>query len=359
MVLDLNGFTFQRDFQTASPATTDGYTIVSSTPGGVWRQRRFYPMVANVVIGAGVTIEIFGTYQNNLNGTWSPTSTFLVSGSNITATVNTLPAAGVGNLVIGKSSANGPTTMLSFQSQPLSVVQGDVTINSYVGAVGGDASDFKFDVNNAINMDLRVGGNFTDTATDNSSYDGAPTNSRRRTITFNGGAGTQRTVSIGRTGLVNDFAVGDSSGGAGNVMLDQDLTTTSRFTLRGNSILNVSTQTLTAGEFVGQSGMTLEYSFGAGDGLIDVNGLLTLPSSMTIDVTALGGPLAMNHVLFMFDSYSGPTSFENWTFSGDVLPGWSAELSGNSILLVPEPTAACLLLSLLPLVYRRHTGSVR
>ncbi|MEX0775818.1 MAG: PEP-CTERM sorting domain-containing protein [Phycisphaeraceae bacterium] len=387
MVLDLNGFTYSRGGNTHKQnlnagAATQGFTILSTTPGGIYRQAILAFMSDSMVIGAGVTIKTFSGFLNQLAGTWDDSSTYWSAG-NYTGTGGTktnltaFSADGTGsiaNLIIGDAaSANiNYTEMLASQSGAGGRIRGNVTINTYVGATGGAASRLVFTGNadtTAVPYNLIVGGNWTDAATDATGYEGAakfldddgvgpnPSQWFRRTITFNGSPVTERTISIQRTALVNDFAVGVDATDKGNILLVNDLSTAGRFLVRADSHLNVDDQTLAATTFISDEGAIYSYIAGATDaGVINVAGA---NADGTVGVLTLAGfdlNVDLNQdwvdgtdlILFTYASLNGtPTLLTNpnsYSFSFDELAydGGTVRLT-NVVALIPEPATMGLM----------------
>ncbi len=404
MVLDLNGHTYLRGttFGANFTAGTGGMTLLSTVAGGVFQQKNFGQMSDAIVVGDGVTLKSTGAAANGLKGTWSDTATFWAASNTTgattatTSTVTTFSADGtgsIGNMTIGDADASFSTyvAMLGGQTGP-GQIRGNVAINSFVGATGGAASTLVFAStydNAAVTANLYVGGNWTDAGSDATGYAGAaklldddgvgpnPSQWYRRTITFIGDPGSARTVSIGRTALVNDFAVGSAdltynagtptepdyrtvTGTTGHVVLGQDLTTTGQFIVREGSTLDVALMTLTASRVIIEDGAIIALTDdGAVDsGLIAASGTNAdggigelLLNGLTLNVVNGANWTSDEHDLVLF-TYAGSLIGTPVLTLGDVPMGFSYDellTDGGSVRLtnvtaVPEPATIGLLL---------------
>ena len=83
-----------------------------------------------------------------------------------------------------------------------------------------------------------------------------------------------------------------------------------------------------------------EYLDGTGD-LVDVNGMLTLPSTATVEVSGSGAPPS-TLVLFTADALDGATDLSGWTVNG--LKDGKAQIQGTSVTLktAPAGTLMCI-----------------
>jgi hypothetical protein len=197
-----------------------------------------------------------------------------------TATNTSAVRADIGGLQIGLSG--GPTVTQNFNaSSPNYTVQSDVTIYAETGSTAANFTLYP----NPVFM-VSVGGNFIDHGAANAA------GYRDGTLAFYGSPVTPRTVSIARS-LTNNFRIGDNgadTGGLpgnvpsnGNIILAHDLTTadvafvnpetstdpvTGLVTVRSGSTVNLDTFTLTARQIVGETGITLGYTFGSDPGLV-------------------------------------------------------------------------------------------
>ena len=323
MVIDLNGHTFRRRYTSVAVQDTggSGYAMITSASGGTWQAGRLYQMPANAVIGAGVIVLGDSTSRDYVNGIWDPTSIYWVTPNGRKDCYEIRAPAGVGHLIIGDTNNAYSTTMSVFRTLTTGRVHGNLTINTYSGATDGDASDLIFNTNMAATWftKLLVGGNFIDAATDASGYGGNTRGSTGRdSIAFNGSPATARTVSIGRSGLQNDFYVGVDASDTGHIVLEKDLTTSGRFQVNTGSTLDVADKTITLhevaattpaqdGAFTVQEGATLAFEVGTlAAGTINCVDLTLGNYTLDLDVNA-SGP-SSDLVLF---TYSGTLSSAN------------------------------------------------
>jgi hypothetical protein len=362
LVLDLNGHVLNYSVIGAFPTINGPMTITSGVSGGVVKHTVSSGGLtapaswSGLVVGPNVTYQFEGATANKIlnlatAGTWDENSTLLINYNTNPLWVRALPTTGVGNLVLGDPSLTTKAAVMDFGlSQTVAIVKRDVTINTFTGATGGAAADFKFTTTNSV-VDLRVGGNWTDAGTDATGYNSVAQGSNRKVITFNGGAVTERTVSIGRTGLLNDFAVGDSTGVAGYVKLAKDLTTTGFFTVRAGSRLNLDDQTLTVAKFTGTAGMTLDFAVSDADsGIVNVTGVLpsgnlVLPN-FTLNLTNIGTWTNGNNlVLFTYagTQIAAPTvTYDTELYSFDSVMTDGGQVYLTNFALIPEPATLVL-----------------
>lgn len=354
MVLDLGSHTFDA---ASDPGFTGsgGITILADAGGGTFASRTIAYGSDLSVTGANVTlVSKVGGSPNILRGTFHETTTFQVLGLNnamflVTATANTFANA-PGQLIVGNGTTATSLRMNLASTSASLQIRGDVSVT--------DNATILFANNNTSNQ-IRVGGNFTDLNTTGTyTIDGS-----NNAIIFNGSPSSAREVDIRRPDVETRFEVGRSDTDFGWIRLEHDLTTLGSFLVRENSTFDLATHTLTADTFTAQSDGSLAFSFGgAGNGLVAVDGLLTLPVNLGIDITAIGGPITNPVTLFTFGTYSGPSDFSTWTLTGDLPDGWNAALVGDSIMLVPEPSAIALLAAgagLLALRRFRRTSATR
>jgi hypothetical protein len=385
VVIDLNGHTLaNKGLYELVAAVNNGFTITTSAAGGKLKFDVDFNMQAaqqagwnKAVIGSGVTAETYGGVR--MRGSWDANTTVkILANPNGTGYGGIWGnPGGIGNLVIGDSSSSinakvvvggliNSNTLTSYVADPsldvggyynLNVVKGDVTINNdsngnaaiFLFATGASTGGFNTTYFDRA-MDFRVGGNWTDQGTGAIGYGGNVANTQRQTITFNGGAVTERTVSIQRQSIITDFAVGDSTGIAGRVKLLNDLKTTGWFTLRGTSRLNLDDKTLDAGKFIGTAGMTLDLTFSDADsGIVNVTTAdgLTLPD-FTLNLTQ-GGSWTDGNDLVLF-TYTGTqiaapvltlgTVPVNFTYDALMTDGGQVYLTNVSF--VPEPSTMVL-----------------
>lgn len=360
-VIDLNGHNFTMTSNVGNIDQAINFTI---TGGGIYSTYQFYQSSGASIIGAGVTVKITATGNvNYISGvaTWDNTSTLHYSANNAAAVTlyhSWVASSALGNLVVGDHT-NTVASSLKLSSTHIGdglYVKGNVT--SLTNEVGGGA---KLEISTGK---MNVGGNFIDEGTDAHSYGTG-------TIFFNGGAATERTLSTGRSGLTTSFQVGRVAAEAGNVALGQDLTTTGKFTVRRESLLNVEDFTLQAANIDLNGGTstasikpTISFTFGlTNSGLIYATNTLTLGfATLNISYDGAGWVGTNNIELFRFGTLSaGPLTnlALNFIAPGDFSHGGLQQV-GNSIYLmnvIPEPSSALLLLmGVAFLLYRRKRG---
>src|SRR5690606_28761225 len=122
---------------------------------------------------------------------------------------------------------------------------------------------------------VTVGGDFTDLEMSSADYNyfGGDSATNFGNFVFNGGAATQRTLTVNRTGITRtSFHVGLDAANPGNVRLGADLATQSNFIVRENALFDTADFTVTAGTVVVEDGAVLTYSFSDADtGLISAS----------------------------------------------------------------------------------------
>jgi hypothetical protein len=293
LVLDLNGHTFAPSDLVVNKGAK-GITITSSAPGAVYRTYGMHLAGAawtDSKVGPGITFEATSVKGINnlifLGGEWDQSNTLRVlttANDGKPGYLRALPKDGIGNLIVGDPDSEIPAAIeqVGYQQGVMKVIH-DVTLNA---SSTGEAAKFEFRVENFA-VDLRVGGNFTDAATDASGY--GPQTERRKCISFDGGAESARTVSIGRTGIATDFSVGAVKGNPGHIRLDRDLTTTGFVHILAGSRLDLVTHTLTAARLNTFPGFALDLTCGETTGVIHVtqeNGLKL--AAFTLNLTKAG-----------------------------------------------------------------------
>jgi hypothetical protein len=351
LVLDLNGHVYNITTG-ALPVINGPMTITSSAAGGVIK----HSLAGNLVVPAGwsglkvgpnVTLQAEGTVAGKsiamaTAGTWDESTTLYISGTATAGVqINSLPTAGIGNLIVGDSTKVNAANLTSVgTSQALMIVKRDVTLNPSSSNV---AAGFAFALDTT---EIRVGGNWTDTGVSTAGY-----GTKKGVITFNGGAVTPHTVSIDRTGLITNFNVGDSLGVAGYLQLAKDLTTTGTFLVRGNSRLDVNDQTLAVSKFTGTAGMTLDFAFSDADsGIVNVTGVLgsgnlVLPS-FTLNLTNIGTWTNGNNlVLFTYagTQIAAPTiTYDTALYSFGSVMTDGGQVYLTNFTFIPEPATLVL-----------------
>ncbi|MEO6848458.1 MAG: hypothetical protein ABI254_14485, partial [Chthoniobacterales bacterium] len=223
---------------------------------------------------------------------------------------------------------------------------GNFTINSYTTATGGDASSFTFNASGNI---LKVAGNFTDAATNNTDYGVGLIGSTTAggNIMFNGGAATLKQVSIGRTGLTTNFSVGDAATAAGDIQLLKNLTTTGTLSVLGTSTLDVVNHTMLAAATTFSSGATLDLTFGSTNGLVSASNL-TL-NSFNLVLANSGLWAGTNLTLFTYTgTLTGTPSLASFNAPGGFTYGSLINDTGTKTIYlsvgpVPEPSSVALI----------------
>ena len=159
----------------------------------------------------------------------------------------------------------------------------------------------------------------------------------------------------GITSEQGNYVVSDGAalGGTGTIGLAADMSVTVDLNARlapGNSA-----DTLTVdGNMIFSDGAIYDwqYDIGVAD-LVDVNGVLTLGTIATVNVQQLNGAsLPGTLTLFTADALAGATSLSGWTVNG--LPGYTAAIDGNNVILLPEPATMAILAFGICAVLRRR-----
>ncbi|MEO6848619.1 MAG: PEP-CTERM sorting domain-containing protein, partial [Chthoniobacterales bacterium] len=265
------------------------------------------------------------------------------------------PATAVGNVIIG-SAANGNLTYFNTSNAATYRIGGDFTLNK--GTTANQDGYISF---GASNTKVYVGGNFTDVggSATSSQPDYVTTGGGSGLLAFNGGAGTQKSVSIGRTGLTNNFAVGESATIFGNIGLAKNLATTGSFTMYRGSRLNVAALTLTAGSLnladdAGGNHLTIADTFGTTNGLITTSGNLSLNTfNLELNFDGTSWTNGSNLLLFHYGgTFTGTLALGTITYNGPgtITSAGTLLNSGGNIYLqgvsvVPEPSVAFLLMA--------------
>ncbi|MEO6846922.1 MAG: hypothetical protein ABI443_05630, partial [Chthoniobacterales bacterium] len=352
MVFDVNGSTldfssipysdaFAKYFTVKSTKADGSGTIKLGQIGGAWR----------IAVQNNVTLNITGAAGNTFTSTtFSAGSTLWMSAAGNSGLNGATGTGTFGNLIVG-NSANANLTNLTLYQNTTFRVGGNLTLNK--GTTANQDSTLTFG-NNLVY--LYVGGNFTDVggSANSTVQNYVTTGGGSALIGFNGGAATQRTVSIGRTGLTNNFVVGENITTPGNIGLAKNLATTGSFTMYRGSRLNVAAFTLTAGSLiladdaVGNH-LTIADTFGTTNGLITTSGNLSLNTfnlELTFDGTSWtnGSNLLLFHYGGTFTgtlalgtiTYNGPGTI---TSLGTLLnSGGNIYLQGVNVTPVPEPS---------------------
>ncbi len=335
LVIDLNGYTFRAEnYSNGLSSQSSNFTI---TGGGTYEVSRWYYGGAGggITVGDNTIIKIAGAFQNSQYQyftQWSPSSTFWYATDNATFTVNynTIEGAGgaYGNIKIGsETNTNASAIQFNYDSRVVNNVE-------ILGVMGGGGASAKLDIQNKT---MTIGGSFIDHGTDTFSYGSG-------TIRFNGGNGTERTLSTGRVGIETSFQIGENAANTANIGLGKDLTTTGNFTVLKESILNIKDFTLSANNVNIQSsgGIASAISFAFGDsesGLIDATGTLTL-NLATLNVAYTGGAWTNGDdlTLFEFASLSGTPSLtinaQGFTYDNVVVDTNAIYLTN---VVIPEP----------------------
>ena len=362
LVIDLNGHTLT----TKNAILMNNFTLQTSQVGG--------ELTANTpnfgsgaVIGADVTVH--QTVQSTFvpNGTWDATSTLVLTP--VAAPTNRASLifnnALIGNLVVGEDGSS-TAYLFDFNAGFAFSTQGDVTIHSPAGST---AQNLVFKSSGTLAAaTLAVRGDFVDHGAANAANYGNP-GSLTGTLAFFGDPGTPSTVSIARQ-LENNFRVGDKGtdpGGLpgnapsnGNVLLDQDLTTTGSFLVRDGSALDLADHVLRSGDLTLESGSSLSYTLGSDLGLIEVGGSVSVGGLLFLDTSGLS--MDLNSIVLIdndgTDAISGtfanaPPGTLFSTPSGTYRLVY--DFRGNDLALVPEPAALGLLGLGGLLVLRRRT----
>ncbi|MEO6846580.1 MAG: hypothetical protein ABI254_04930, partial [Chthoniobacterales bacterium] len=275
LVFDLNGNTLGLKGYGGGA----GYFTIASTAGGGGGTAQFN-QILNTTHGSvqnNTTLQLTGAGSQSFTGfTFSAGSTLWVSQVGNTF-ISGFPTLGIGNLTIG-SSTNSTLSYFTNSNSTTYRVTGNVTLNK-----GTTANQDSYITFGAADTKIYVGGNFTDVGGSGASTvtDYATTGGGSGLLAFNGGAGSQKSVSIGRTGLTNNFQVGESATIFGNIGLAKSLTTTGTFKMFRGSRLNVAALTLTAGSLnladdAGGNHLTIADTFGTTNGLITTSGNLSL-----------------------------------------------------------------------------------
>ncbi|MEO8206028.1 MAG: hypothetical protein ABI615_07590, partial [Chthoniobacterales bacterium] len=313
LTLDLNGHNFSAIALQSTNNYGNGTTLPSTlsmvikstgNAGGTFITQNYTGAAIDIQNNVTMQIHANGTiYATSLsynltNTTFSNDSTLQFVGGNTAAypnaallivTQSPTTSQSFGTLTIG-DAVTGHYTDVAMHSNinaggvHTAVVRGDMSL------VGGKVT-FSLGYNYQSINNLKVGGNFTDEGGGNSTYSvSAGTNN---VITFNGGAGTQKTVSINRTidtagvsanARHTDFTVGDATS-AGNIKLVNPSTTvgalytSGSMTVYNGSKLNLDHSTTTgnvaslkAGSIIigatstGGSAATIATSFGTNSG---------------------------------------------------------------------------------------------
>lgn len=358
--------------------SSSGGTLTNDTWGGASYTAPFVNLQGNasvrVQLGGGSTIYASGT-------TFSSGSTFIVAGgagapgTGVNFYANTANA--LGNLVFG-DTVGGKYTDMVWQA---AAGGSTATVRGNFGLLGGKVN-MALGQYSAYVSTVKIGGNFTDEGGSVQSYNGYTPGygSNQLKFSMNGGAGTERTLSINRTlnyvsgdsgvHLVSNFEVGDGTT-AGNVKLVNPsatvgaLYTAGSMTVYAGSRLNLDHSTTTdnvaslrAGSIIMGTGATLALSFGTNSGFavsdatLGGTGNLTL-NSFNLELNYDGTSWTNGTDLILF-TYTGaltgtPTlgtvTFNNTTTGtyGFSATGGVVKLTGLTFATVPEPSAALLI----------------
>ncbi|MEO6846728.1 MAG: hypothetical protein ABI443_04800 [Chthoniobacterales bacterium] len=211
-----------------SGSTTTYFTVKSSASdgGGTYIMNQALAAI-HMSVENNVTLNIAGAGNTPTNISFSPTSTLKFTGAGFNFLAGG-PATSVGNLIIGSTTTAKDTTQIGSGAN-IRVVS-NVIYNTSTTLHADSLLTF-----GSSTSKLYVGGNLTDNG--NASSDTQDYGNGM--IFFNGGAGSQRTVSIGRTGLTTKFQIGENTSTFGNIAISQNLTTTGSLTILRGSRLNV------------------------------------------------------------------------------------------------------------------------
>ena len=127
-------------------------------------------------------------------------------------------------------------------------------------------------------------------------------------------------------------------------------------------LADVVDEEILGGDLDFSDGATYDFEFGPGGlvDLVDVNGVLTIGATATVNVINLGGTLPAPITLFEADSLAGAGNISQWTINGNLPSFYRPEIDGNDIILaVPEPATASLLALALWMVAGRRTNRRR
>ncbi len=342
--IDLNGYHFSTSALTASYHNfhQGTYSVGSGNAAGTGTfSLRNIDASANIAFNDSITVRL--TTDNGVSAlsaaTWSSTSTLVIATGTHIAAESTVVS--IGNLTVGETDRTSATTF-SLRDNSVVTVRGDVVLNSFSGAADGAASKLSFSTTgNAAT--LRVMGSFTDHGT--ASYYGSNA-SAQGTIAFVGGAGTERTVDIGRQSLRNHFTVGDATA-VGNIGLANHLTTTRSTGITGGSRLNLNTYTLTSATLLLEEGATLAMRRGGG---VSVTDSLTLDGFHLELLGDWSGWTNGDDLLLM--TYSGTLSGEADLlsiiapagFTYDALTTSDGQVVLSNVAFIPEPGTIGLLI---------------
>jgi len=384
LLIDLNGNKFSTGPAGGGILSSRNYTIKDSSASGngVFEISSLLQGEGVVKVEDNVTIRVLsqnyvqptGPNNNKLAGHWefSPTSTLeLAFGTGGTTTNYLIYDSPLGNLILGNSTTNTNSVKMMLSTNLASKearVQGNVTYNA---ATNGSGSYLEL-VNG---IKFIIAGNFTDKGGTNNAidYGGGATGG----IIFAGGSAAQKEVWIARTALTTNFTVGQAGGNAGNIILKNDLKTvqgaagTGKFTLMGDSRINLDTFNLTATTVTIGENATLAYTWGnESTSLVHVLG--TTAGSLTLNKFKLelnydgsGWTYGGNLILFQYDaaSFTGAPEITeliapSW-LSYDELKWGQIDGSGPNYIyltnVIPEPSTVGILgIGLASLLWRQR-----
>ncbi|MEO6845849.1 MAG: PEP-CTERM sorting domain-containing protein [Chthoniobacterales bacterium] len=359
LVFDLNDFTLDYRFLSASANVSGDYFTLASTAADGKGTAQFGQVLngQHLSVQNNVTLEIINSIGTDFTpSTFSAGSTLYLSAAGALGMAGGA-TTGFGNLIVG-NSANANLTYLSMYPYCIARVVGNLTLNK--GTTANQDSYLAFGNSSGK---VIVGGNFTDVGGSATStvQDFATAGGGSALIAFNGGAATQRTVSEGRTGLTNNFAVGENTTTPGNIGLAKSLATTGSFTMYRGSRLNVAAFTLTAGSLiladdaVGNH-LTIADTFGTTNGLITTSGNLSL-NTFNLELTFDGTTWTNGSNLLLFHyggTFTGTLALGTITYNGPgtitslgtlLNSGGNIYLQGVNVTPVPEPSTVFLLMT--------------
>jgi hypothetical protein len=332
VIVDLNGFRWKLNrTATTTINSIQGLRIENSGVTGHLESDNI-GLHTNSSVGPGV-LMLSGSGEVRSSGSWDPTAT--LRGTQPRFDINFMDGTGLGNVV--QDVANQTNYLM--ENRNIGRVQGNWEIT-------GAGAKFTFAPNQS--RELVVGGIFTDLNADGMNYTHSSNVANPQGIlTFGGDPASARTVSIGRSLLI-DMNVGRGGGETGNIVLGSDLTTAGTFDVLDGSKVDVGFQTLTTGDLDLQSGSELEIGFGSA-GQVVVNGTATLAGNLTLDpssLTSYTGPLtlidALNPLVGEFANAPNGTTYNSPFGPVGLVYNFN---NGNDLVLalVPEPSVLSLL----------------